>query len=109
MASVCALSQRSRESGKGWPCSFRRASLRALFQNYSTAAEQVHRAAYASAILATPLLTFYLMVIPAVEELLARLVFGWKTPTLMMTAPFGIKMDPCSSLLRIDVIRFAEI
>jgi hypothetical protein len=91
MASVCALSQRGWASGNGWPCSFRHASLRALFQNYSTAADQVHRAAYlaaadyASAILATPLLTFYLMVIPAVGELLAGIV--------MLKAGFG---KPCA-------------
>jgi hypothetical protein len=74
-------------SGKGWPCSFRHASLSALFENYSTAADQVHRAAYlaaadcASAILDTPCSPFYLMVIPAVGELLAGMV--------MLKAGFG--------------------
>ena len=63
------------------------ASLLTLFQNYSNAADDIHRAAYlaaadyAAAIMATPLILFYLMVIPAVAELLAGIV--------MLKAGFG--------------------
>jgi len=78
------------------------ASLLALFQNYSSAADQVHRAAYlaaaeyASSIYATPLLTFYIMAIPGLGELFAGLamlkgIFGkvcaW---TGVITGCFGI-------------------
>jgi hypothetical protein len=53
------------------------ASLLGLFQNYSNAADPVHRAAYlaaaeyASSIYTTPLLTFYAMVIPGLGTLFA--------------------------------------
>ena len=78
------------------------ASLLALFQNYSSAADVAHRAAYlaaaeyASSIYATPLLTFYIMVIPGLGELFAGLAmlkgrFGkacaW---TGVVTGVFGI-------------------
>ena len=43
--------------------------------DYSTAADEIHRAPYlAAADCASALLTFYLMVIPAVGELLAGIV-----------------------------------
>jgi len=63
------------------------ASILALFQNYSSAADEAHRAAYlaaaeyASSIYATPLLTFYIIVIPSVGVLLASIT--------MMKARFG--------------------
>lgn len=63
------------------------ASLLALFRNYSSAADEAHRAAYlaaaeyASSIYATPLLTFYIIVIPSVGVLLASIT--------MMKARFG--------------------
>ncbi len=63
------------------------ASLLALFQNYSSAADEAHRAAYlaaaeyAASIYATPLLTFYIIVIPSVGVLLASIA--------MMKAGFG--------------------
>ena len=78
------------------------ASLLALFQNYSSAADVAHRAVYlaaaeyASSIYATPLLTFYIMVIPGLGELFAGLAmlkgrFGkacaW---TGVVTGVFGI-------------------
>jgi hypothetical protein len=78
------------------------ASLLGLFQNYSNAADPVHRAAYlaaaeyASSIYATPLLTFYVMVIPGLGVLFAGLAmlkgrFGkacaW---TGLFTGIFGI-------------------
>jgi len=55
------------------------ASLLALFQNYSNAADEAHRAAYlaaaeyAASIYATPLLTFYIMVITGWGILFASL------------------------------------
>jgi hypothetical protein len=55
------------------------ASLLALFQNYSSAADEAHRAAYlaaaeyASSIYATPLLAFYIIVIPSLGVLLASI------------------------------------
>lgn len=63
------------------------ASLLALFQSYSSAADEAHRAAYlaaaeyASSIYGTPLLTFYIIVIPSVGVLLASIT--------MMKAGFG--------------------
>jgi len=48
------------------------ASLLALFRYYSSAADEAHRAAYlaaaeyAASIYATPLLTFYIIVIPSI-------------------------------------------
>ena len=63
------------------------ASLLALFQNYTSAADEAHRAAYlaaaeyASSIYATPLLAFYIIVIPSVGVLLASIT--------MMKARFG--------------------
>jgi hypothetical protein len=63
------------------------ASLFALFQNYSSAADEAHRVAflaaaeYASSIYATPLLTFYIIVIPSVGVLLASIA--------MIMARFG--------------------
>jgi len=78
------------------------ASLLALFQNYSSAADVAHRAAYlaaaeyASSIYATPLLTFYIMAIPGLAELFAGIAmlkgrFGkacaW---TGVFTGSFGI-------------------
>jgi hypothetical protein len=63
------------------------ASLLALFQKYASAADEAHRAAYlaaaeyASSIYATPLLTFYIIVIPSVGVLLASIT--------MIKARFG--------------------
>ncbi len=63
------------------------ASLLALFQNYSNTADQAHRAAYlaaaeyASSIYATPLLTFYAIVIPSLGVLFASIA--------MIKARFG--------------------
>jgi hypothetical protein len=63
------------------------ASLLALFQYYSNAADEAHRAAYlaaaeyAASIYATPLLTFYIIVIPSVGVLLASIT--------MIKAGFG--------------------
>ncbi|MGA2909828.1 MAG: hypothetical protein ABSE36_19170 [Terracidiphilus sp.] len=63
------------------------ASLLALFQLYSNATDQAHRAAYmaaaeyASSIYATPLLTFYIIVIPSLGVLLASIA--------MIKARFG--------------------
>ncbi len=63
------------------------ASLLALFQNYSGAADEIHRAAYlaaaeyAASIYATPLLTFCIIVIPSLGVLLASVT--------MMKAGFG--------------------
>ncbi len=63
------------------------AALLALFQNYSSTADQAHRAAYlaaaeyASSIYATPLLTFYIIVIPSLGVLLASIA--------MIKARFG--------------------
>ena len=63
------------------------AALLALFKNYSSAADQAHRAAYlaaaeyAASTYATPLLTFYIIVIPSLAVLLASIV--------MMKAGFG--------------------
>jgi len=78
------------------------ASLLALFQNYSSAADEAHRATYmaaaeyAASIYATPLLTFYIIVIPSVGVLLASIAMikarfgkasGW---TGVITGVFGI-------------------
>jgi hypothetical protein len=62
------------------------ASLLALFQNYSSAADEAHRAAYLAAAeyaasIYTPLLTFYIIVIPSVGVLLASIT--------MLKARFG--------------------
>ena len=63
------------------------ASLLALFQSYSSASDEAHRAAYlaaaayASAMPATPLLIFYAIVIPSVGLLLAGIA--------MMKGRFG--------------------
>ena len=63
------------------------ASLLALFQHYSNAADEAHRAAYlaaaeyASSIYATPLLSFYIIVIPSAGVLLASMA--------MMNSRFG--------------------
>jgi hypothetical protein len=63
------------------------ASLLALFHNYSSAADQAHRASYlaaaeyASSIYQTPLLTFYIIVIPSAGVLLASIA--------MIKARFG--------------------
>jgi hypothetical protein len=78
------------------------ASLLALFQNYSSAADVAHRAAdlaaaeYASSIYATPLMTFYIIVIPSVGVLLASITmlkagFGKTSAwTGMIVGAFGI-------------------
>ena len=63
------------------------ASLLALFRYYSSAADEAHRAAYlaaaeyAASIYATPLLTFYIIVIPSIGVLLASIA--------MINARFG--------------------
>ena len=63
------------------------AALLALFQNYSHAVDEAHRLAYlaaaeyASSIYATPLLTFYIIVIPSLGVLLASIA--------MIKARFG--------------------
>lgn len=63
------------------------ASLLALFHDYSSAADEAHRAAYqaaaeyASSIYETPLLTFYIIVIPSLGVLLASVT--------MIKAKFG--------------------
>jgi hypothetical protein len=78
------------------------ASLLALFQNYSSTADEAHRAAYlaaaeyASAMPATPLLIFYAIVIPSMGVLLAGLAmirgrFGKASAwTGMVTGLFGV-------------------
>lgn len=78
------------------------ASLLALFQNYSNAADEAHRAAYlaaaeyASSIYATPLLGFYIIVIPSVGVLLASVAmikagFGKATAWVgVITGVFGL-------------------
>lgn len=78
------------------------ASLLALFQNYSNTADQAHRAAYlaaaeyASSIYATPLLTFYIIVIPSLGVLFASIAmikarFGKATAwTGVLTGLFGL-------------------
>ena len=78
------------------------ASLLALFQSYSGAADETHRAAYlvaaeyASAMLATPLFIFYAIVIPSVGILLASMVmlkgrFGQASAwTGVITGVFGV-------------------
>ena len=78
------------------------ASLLALFQNYSGAADEAHRAAYlaaaeyAASIYATPLLTFYIIVIPSLGVLLASIAmikagFGKVSAfTGIITGVFGI-------------------
>ena len=63
------------------------ASMLALFENYSAAADQAHRATYlaaaeyASSVYATPLLTFYIIVIPSMGVLFASMA--------MIKARFG--------------------
>ena len=78
------------------------AALLALFQNYSSAADAAHRAAYlaaaeyAASIYATPLLTFYIIVIPSVGVLLASIAmikgrFGKASAwTGVITGLFGL-------------------
>jgi hypothetical protein len=78
------------------------ASLLALFQNYLSATDEAHRAAYlaaaeyASSIYATPLLTFYIIVIPSLGVLLASIAmikagFGKMSAwTGVVTGVFGI-------------------
>jgi len=78
------------------------ASLLALFQHYSTAADEAHRAAYlaaaeyASSIYATPLLGFCIIVIPSVGVLLASMTmiktrFGKATAWVgVITGVFGL-------------------
>jgi hypothetical protein len=78
------------------------ASILRLFQQYSSAADDAHRAAYlaaaeyASSIYGTPLLTFYIIVIPSMGVLLASIamfkakfgkVSAW---TGVITGVFGI-------------------
>lgn len=72
------------------------ASLLMLYQNYGSAADDAHRAAcvaaadYASAVWTTPLLRFYIIVIPALGILLASIA--------MLKASFG-KVCAWSGLL----------
>ncbi len=72
------------------------ASLLALFQSYSSAADDARRAAcvaaadYAASIYATPLLSFYILVIPSLGLLLASVV--------MLKANFG-KVAACTGMV----------